>query len=222
MTHAEDVIYHRGEAGWLVLSSRVPELGGETPQFAEHLLQRMDLSRPAACLVLGTEEIPGLKTLLEGLEMLIGLRPTVLEATREPPAELARTTLVIMAGGTSPDWIRAIADSSLAELIPDALAEGAIVLATGSVAASVGNWVMADPEGALVPGLGWLVGALVLPSSADPAQMEPVRKHLEQEPESYALGLEEGALVAIGPKGEIEVWGESQPTIMLGGGWIRR
>jgi hypothetical protein len=36
---------------------------------------------------------------------------------------------------------------------------------------------------------------------------------------NYALGLPPGAIVAIGPEGEAEVWGDIRPTLALGRGW---
>jgi hypothetical protein len=221
MSHAEDVLFHRGEGGWFVLSSRVPELGGDTPQFAEHLLARMNLSRPVACLVLDSEGIPDLGSLLEELEALLGVQPAVLDAALSPPPELAGVSMMILAGGSTRGWIETLSGSKLGELVLSSLANGAILLALGAAAGAFGSGARIEGESGLVPGLGWLVGAVILPGNSNPSEFEPVRQYLEDNPRAYALGLAESALVAIGPDGEIEVWGESQPTIILGVGWVR-
>jgi hypothetical protein len=67
--------------------------------------------------------------------------------------------------------------------------------------------------------LGWLGAALVVPGQDTPAELASVRQHLTANPKAYALGLSEYTLVALGPEGEIEVWGASKPTIILGQGW---
>jgi len=46
-----------------------------------------------------------------------------------------------------------------------------------------------------------------------------VTELLAAEDHSYAVGLGEGSVLALGPRGEVEVWGEARPTVTLGRGW---
>lgn len=219
MSHAEDVLRHGRDAGWVVLASRVPQLGGETPSLAEHLVKHMDISRPAACLLLGGAEPAGLDSLLEEIEVLLRLQPAVLAAELEPPAELANASLILLAGGTSAEWVERLDQTLLGDLVLQALADGAVLLAIGPAADAAGTWWLDPKSSALTAGLGWVVGAVVLADETSPSDHEPVRALLQERPRSYALGLDEHTLVALGPHGEIEIWGEHPPTLILGKGW---
>jgi hypothetical protein len=215
----EDVMHHESTAGWVVLANQVPRLGGETPVLAERLVERMDVSRPVACLVGRGQEPEGLNTLLEEFEVLLQLEPAVLDAGLEPPAELANASLVIMAGGSAAEWIDRLDQTLMGDLLLQALADGAILMAIGGAAGAFGTWTLGPEGDSLLEGVGWVVGAVVLPGVQTPAELEPVRSLLQDRPRSYALGLTEHTLVALGPGGEIEVWGDHQPTIILGQGW---
>jgi len=78
------------------------------------------------------------------------------------------------------------------------------------------------PSCQLVPGLGWLPGAIVLLGETDPMECAEVRDGLGGPGKKYALGLPPGAILAIGPEGEAEVWGDVRPTLALGRGWSQR
>ncbi|MGA9532322.1 MAG: hypothetical protein WBR18_06360 [Anaerolineales bacterium] len=219
MTHAEDVLHHESDAGWVVLASQVPRLGGETPALAEHLVERMNVSRPAACLVSPSGETTGLDLFLEEIEVLLQLQPALLNASLEPPTELANASLIILAGGANEEWIERLDQTLLGDLLLQALAGGAILMTVGPAAGAIGTWALSDDGDALTDGLGWVVGAVVISDGSAPADHEPVRALLLERPRTYALGLGQHTLVALGPHGEIEVWGDYQPTLILGKGW---
>ena len=218
MSKAEELIRHQGDAGWVVLASQVPRLGGATPELADHLVARMDLSRLPVCLV-SPPAPDDLNLLLEEIETLLGVTPAVQDANLEPPAELAKVALLILAGDTTNRWVERLQDTLLGEVVLQALGGGAIIVAIGSVAGAVGSWYLADDGETVAPALGWLGAALVVPGQDAPAELASVRQHLTANPKAYALGLSEYTLVALGPEGEIEVWGASKPTIILGQGW---
>ena len=219
MSPDEEVLRHSGQAGWLVLASQVPRLGGETPELAERLLERMDLSRPPVCLT--AEEAPpeGLDVLLEEFEALLGVRPAVLPAGLEPPAELAHVGLILLTGGTIQSWVDALENTLLGEVVLQALQRGSVIFAIGPSAGAVGTWSLPESQDRMRSGLSWVAGAVVLPGETEPADLDPVREILQNNPKAYALGLAPHTLMALGPGGEIEVWGEAQPKIILGQGW---
>ncbi len=219
MSRAEDILHHEGRAGWLVLASQVPRLGGETPELAERLVERMDLSRPPVCLAMEEKQAEGLDLLLEEFETLLGVRPAVLSAELEPPAELALVGLILLTGGTSPAWIEALDNTLLGEVVLQALQQGGVVFAIGPAAGAMGSWSLLEGADQLLPGLSWVGGAVVLPGEEEPADSNPVRELLRENPKAYALGLAPHTLLALGPAGEIEVWGDAQPKIILGQGW---
>lgn len=219
MTSAEEVLQHSSQSGWLVLASQIPRLGGETPELAERLLERMDLSRPPVCLTAEESPPQGLDLLLEEFETLLGVRPAVLPASLEPPTELAFVGLILLTGGTTSYWVEALENTLLGEVILQALQQGGVIFAVGPAAGAVGSWALPDSAREPISGLNWVAGAVVLPGEAAPGEQEHVRAILRDNPKAYALGLADHTLVALGPGGEIEVWGESQPTIILGQGW---
>ncbi len=94
-----------------------------------------------------------------------------------------------------------------------------MIVAIGPAAAAIGTWTVPTSEDDIVPGLKWLPGALILPGEPAPADLDKVRTLLEDQPKAYALGLREASLVAFGPEGQIEVWGDAQPRLILGSGW---
>jgi hypothetical protein len=95
---------------------------------------------------------------------------------------------------------------------------GAVILPTGSAAASLGTWYLSATN-AVEAGVGWVAGAIILTEVAEPSEHDTVRSWLEEEPKGYALALAEHTLVALGPDGDIEVWGDAEPVIVLGPGW---
>lgn len=219
VSRPEDVIHHRSEAGWVVLASRVPRLGGATPELAERLLERMDLSRPPVCLIGEREAPPELAVLLDEFETLLGVRPAVLDAGLEPPAELAAISLLILVGGSTRGWIQSLDNTLLGELVLQALAAGGIVLAVGPAAGAVGSWALPNASQDTISGLNWIGSAVILPDETAPGELEPVKGLLRAQTKAFALGLAPDTVVALGPSGEIEVWGEARPTIILGSGW---
>jgi len=54
---------------------------------------------------------------------------------------------------------------------------------------------------------------------ADPGAAARVRERLASPARLYAVGLPEGAILALGPEGRVELWGSVRPTILLGAGW---
>lgn len=219
MTEADRVFRRDTRAGWLILSSEVPSLGSEYPQLAEHIVQRMNLSRPAASLLLGDDPPLGWSDLLEGVEALFGHPVANLNFDQPIPDELSNAGLLVLGGGDRWSWLAELNGTRLEELVLRALHEGALIVATGEVAAVVGSWTLPPGQDSETKGLNWLPGAVVLPDEADPASLVPIQELLTRHDRAYALGLNSETVVALGPGGEIEVWGESQPTLLLGSGW---
>lgn len=218
MIGPDEVFRRPPEAGWVLLASNVPSLGGEFPLLAEGLLDRMDLSRPSVCLSPGSEVNLETEAFLEEIETLLGLPVVKIDLEEEPPSELANAGLLILEGGEVDAWIASLDSTLLGEVVLQGLGQGALILAIGPPAAALGTWAL-TPDEEIMDGLNWLPGAIVLPETAEPSGIEVVRNLLADQPRAYALGLTHQAVIALGPKGEIEVWGPDQPKIILGSGW---
>jgi hypothetical protein len=213
-------IFHRDLAsGWILASRDIPRLGGSYADMPEKLLGKMDLSRPSVCLAAGDVLTPELEGFLEDLETLFNLPVGLWRVEEEPPTELAGAGLMVLVGGSLEEWISALDNTQLGELVISALNQGGVILAVEWAAASLGTWAFPTDGGEPVPGLAWLPGALVLPYTPTEDELGFVRSLLERQPKAYALGLTEASVVAFGPGGEIEIWGEEQPRLILGTGW---
>jgi len=215
----QDIFQRETEAGWVIVSSDIPRLGGPYSDLPENLLSKMDISRLCVCVAAGEMLTPDLDAFLEDIETLLGTPVSLWRLEEEPPAELAGAGLLILVGGIVEDWTAGLESTLIGELVLQSLNGGGVIFAIGSAAAAIGTWTFPTTEDDIVPGLKWLPGALILPGEASPSDVDKVRQLLETQPKAYALGLREASLVAFGPAGEIEVWGEAQPRLILGSGW---
>ncbi|MGQ9889506.1 MAG: hypothetical protein ACUVSX_13600 [Aggregatilineales bacterium] len=96
-----------------------------------------------------------------------------------------------------------------------AFERGAVVLAEGAGAAALGAWIAAA-DGELIPALGWLENALILPGIVTAGQSPAARQALEGRQIGLAVGVGAGSALALGPDGELEAWGSGQVTIVVG------
>jgi hypothetical protein len=212
------ILQSPGRGGWTVLAERLPAFGGQHRDLAERLLEHLDLSRPPVC-VFGPQVVPAdTRRFLEDLEAWLDVPAQVVgigEARSSGGTDLG---LVVLAGGPLGAWLEDLGQSELDE-IPDRLGEGSVILAVGPAAAALGTWALVPGSPGLSSGRGWLRGAVIVPGSNAPSDFEPVRELLGKMSKTCALGLPEGAMLAVGPSGEIEVWGELRPTLVLGRGW---
>jgi hypothetical protein len=164
-----------------------------------------------------------LGTFIEDIEVLLGEPVEVAYLDELPGKELREILeaagLAILAGGSASEWNRQFELSQLHTDHEIVLSNERLILAIGQAAAAMGKWILTSEDDDLVHGIGWLNGAMVLPNMGDVMDSDEVRGFLSSEEYVYALVLPEGAVLAFGPSGEVEVWGERQPVITLGRRW---
>jgi len=97
--------------------------------------------------------------------------------------------------------------------IEDAFSRGATLYAVGQSAAMLGAYTVEDNQ--YIEGFSWLAHALVMPHYM-PEHAERLRARVQGVENGYGLGLSQGAALALGPRGEVEVWGNAQITVSLG------
>ncbi|NIS82824.1 MAG: hypothetical protein GTO14_22090 [Anaerolineales bacterium] len=209
--------------GWMVLTGVMPSLGMGSPLFMERMLELVDLSWPPVCLALEAGLSEEFGTVLDDLETLLGVDVTVLDLSDMSPDEVVeagrQSGLIVLAGGESSDWYNHFIADPIREHPETFIQQGRMFIAVGSAAGALGVWMHSSVEGDLFPGLGWLVGGIVLPGETAPMEIPSVRETLQAEEHSYAIGLPAGAILALGPDEEVEVWGNVKPVISLGKGW---
>jgi len=215
----EDIFQRETEAGWVIVSSDIPRLGGPYSDLPERLLSKMDISRLSVCVAAGDILTPDLDAFLEDIETLLGTPVGLWRLEEEPPVELAGAGLLVLVGGIVEDWTAGLDNTLIGELVLQSLNQGGVIFAIGPAAAAMGTWTFPTVDDDIAPALKWLPGALIMPGEGSPSDLDKVRQLLEAQPKAYALGLSEASLVAFGPAGEIEVWGEAQPRLILGSGW---
>jgi len=208
----------QGGAGWIVLADRLPEIGGSLRVLGERLLERIDLSRRPICVASAEADLDEVKTFVEDLEGWLGSEALLLVPEELLDLDWRKAGLVVITGGPPSVWV-----SVLVSRDPEAPGlveadEGTLLYVVGEAAEAMGSWIV-QSDGLRLSGIGWLRGAVVLAGRAEPASVSGVPELLSREDHSYALGLGEEAVLALGPVGEVEVWGEARPTITLGRGW---
>jgi hypothetical protein len=122
--------------------------------------------------------------------------------------------IVIPDTGSAAELVSSLEDSGAGENLLLALEEGAIVVAEGRSSEALGEVIEAEE---IAAGCGWLRRAVVQSRHAPGMACLAILKR----PTLFRLGLGEHAALALGPQGEVEVWGEPPPTITLGAAWIR-
>ncbi len=123
--------------------------------------------------------------------------------------------MIVISGGESVDQLRNGLLGAAIEGIKTAFENGAIVLAQGLSVMLFGNWVILN-NGEYASGLEWLENGLILPAVTSIANDPQAKNLLALEPAAIAAGIGVDSALALGPNGELEIWGDREVTIALG------
>ncbi|MGD8632312.1 MAG: hypothetical protein PVF85_02000 [Anaerolineales bacterium] len=223
MTDASSVFQRLGTMGWLTLASSPPRLDQAGAQLSERLLEVTDLSRPPFVLTPEPQLQDELERFVEDLQILLGVEIQILNPVDLDDVDLQNLWLnagiMIMADGTKSFWLDVINERLFRSRPLEILAEGALLFALGESASLMGAWALNQERHEIETALGWIQGSIILPTNENPASIAAVRNHLEEREGVFALGLPDGALLALGPDEQIEVWTEVAPVLLLGKGW---
>lgn len=146
-----------------------------------------------------------------------GLPGEVVALTEGPSADdrLGEATFIVMPDTIPPAELAGVfEETGSGEVLLSTLEAGAVVLVEGRSAEAIGEIIEAEVPTA---GSGWLRRAIIQSHFAEGT----VCRVLIKRPTMYRLGLGEHAALALGPHGEVEVWGEPAPTVTLGTAWTR-
>lgn len=133
---------------------------------------------------------------------------------------LAEAGMIVAGAESDLGVARNALQGAISEGIFEAWTQGALVLLEGPAAMCAGSWIIDDDE-RRHEGLAWLPGALVIAGDTDVGVRESVRELMETEAQALALGIGRDSALALGPDGELEIWGEQQVNIALGPAWQR-
>jgi len=215
-----DTVFRRipGE-GWLVLVGSTPELGGETADLMERLLQRLDLSRPIAAIAAPDSDPEAINEFLESLEEWLGTEAGLLELQGDLDVEgWDESGLLVLEGHDGEIWVEAL-QGEAGEKLRRSFDRGAVILAIGGAASAFGAQVVsAVRPDTLSAGLAWIPEAIVVVDPEE-AYADVVRAWLRQSPRRLVLRLEPASILALGPEQQVERWSQASPEIVLGPGW---
>lgn len=207
----------REARGWLVLSGNAS--GSESVR--ARALTVAAGEGPIAVLSCGGDNEAAGRT-LEDFEDL-GDRPVYLvdalvEDDDSLRASLSNAGMIVVTCAEDPVVAHDALSGATNEGVFSAWEAGALVLLEGPAAMCGGAWVVTKDQG-FRDALAWLTETLVLPGTEDAAASEHTRALLGRERQGVALGIGENAALALGPSGELEVWGLQEVSIALGAAW---
>jgi hypothetical protein len=213
-------IMRLGTMGWLVLSSRPPEIGDHSPKLSEKILELTDLSKTPLCMTIGEMQDRSYLDLFEDLEILLGCTLQIIDLQTLPVEQLRElwldSSLKILGGGTVEEWYKILGVDLFKVRPEEILTDASVLLAIDSAAAVMGSWVFQEESASLLDALGWVMNGIILPGQPAPSHIDHIRDHISDHIESYAIGLPGHALLALGPENQIEVWSDTPPTVFLG------
>jgi len=128
---------------------------------------------------------------------------------------LSEASVIVVGGDATISTIRSALLGAAAEGIQAAFENGAVVLVEGTGIVLFGSWLLLETE-ILTAGMEWLNNALMLPGVTSVAQSIEAQEVLRGQPAAIAVGIGAGSALALGPDGELEVWGQGQVTIAFG------
>jgi hypothetical protein len=128
-------------------------------------------------------------------------------------AKLTETSVVVIEAAPSAEDARSSLLGAAAEGIQAAYENGAVVLAEGQSAMVFGAWIVRQ-NGELASGLEWLSAAIVAAGVTNAGAW--ARDVLSAEGLAYVVGIGAGTALALGPDGQLEIWGKGEVTVALG------
>lgn len=130
------------------------------------------------------------------------------DARRAKNAErIAAVDNIYVGGGVQDHLLDTLHETPCAEALIQKLRSGGTVVAIAAAAQSLGQVARSLFGGAIVPGLGWLLGGVVEPNF-EPTHDRRLRQMLAAPRVRWGVGISSGGAVLLGPAGEVEVVGE--------------
>ncbi len=212
--------WREGE-GWLVLAG-----GGDarTPDAVEILgevLARTVSEGPLA-YIWAASDVEDADNFLAWANELGGRTGYLMDVAAEDPEfvmqQLSEAGIIILGDGPNLEALRSALTGAAMAGIRQAYEVGATIFGIGAGAAMMGYAILDGQESQR--GFNWLEQALVLPNY-DEQQADLMHRFLAEYPDTYGLGLTQGAAVAFLPTGAVEVWGNKRIVVSLGKGMTR-
>lgn len=202
--------------GWLVLSGG-GSLESDDVQSVEARLLARTVSQGPVVYVWAAGDLDSADRHMDSLREM-GARTGYLvdilsETDEEISARISEAGVIIVGDGPQQDALHDALSGVVLEAMHSAFSRGATIYAVGLSAEQFGAHRLGERD--LAPGIHWLERAIVV-SGYTPDMAEGLRQVVRQTPHSFGLGIGQGAAVALGPLGEVGVWGSAAVTVALG------
>ncbi|MCD4686058.1 MAG: hypothetical protein K8S97_08995 [Anaerolineae bacterium] len=206
----------RAGSGWLVLSGGGSNDSDDGSSIAAHMLGHT-LSQGPIAYIWAANDLDTADAEMDALRELGARTGYLVDIVTEENdvlfTQISEAGVIILGAGPHTETLYDALAGVALDSILQAFAHGATIFAIGQSAALWGAFREADDT--ILPGLNWLDSSLIMPGYT-PAHADLLRACITESAASYGLGLGEGAAIAFGPHGEIEVWGNRAITITLG------
>ncbi len=208
--------------GWLILSGRLTPDGADVGDIRSLVLARSAADGAVACVAL-SGDVSAAERLLDDLEELGAPSGYVVDLVTEDDLtitkRLSEASVIVLDSAPDAGTARSLLLGAPIEGIQTAFENGGMILAEGHSAAVFGTWVRTQ-EGGVTNGMEWLEGAVVF--ATDHPVGGVARTVLELQPHGYAVGIGSGSALALGPDGEVQVWGRGQVSVALGSAYVEQ
>lgn len=129
---------------------------------------------------------------------------------------LAQAGLIYLGGGDAQQLIAAIIGTAALDAMAAAYASGAVIVGASAGAMALAGWgVSSDPGVGTLEGWGWLPDAIVAPHFTS-ERASVLREALLAHPQALGLGIPDDTALALGPEGEVAMWGSGQVQVTIG------
>lgn len=215
--------------GWLVLLGGGDWRNGSTDQADAQLLSVANLDRPMLILMAEGSRTAAEET-LEHFTTLGGpggeayTLETLTRDYLETPGflTLLMEAGILYLGGENPlPLVNTLVNTEAFRQIVEGYStlQGLTIVGAAAGAAALGHWVFTSrPPYQQVLGLGFVMNTVVVPHFTR-TEDSPILRALPKLGDSLlGLGVPDGTALALGPNGQVEMWGEGQVTAVVSAG----
>lgn len=207
-----DILRWKAGAGWLVFSGGRDALG----DMRAMALTRVNMEGSVAYIGLDDDDdedvIEDMAELGAPTGYLVNVMTEDDESIRQ---QLAAAALIVLPDELDVENLRLGLLGAAVDGMQSAYERGAIIFAEGPSAMLFGKVARTGPSTA-IEGLEWLEDAVIVPDVVSISESYEAMEILGSKAANIAVGIGVGSALALGPYGQVEIWGEKQVTLTLG------
>lgn len=208
----------------MILAGESPSIRGSETLVLDSIKGILASEKSLVVLTPGGKIPSSAQPLIKDFEALVCRDLKIIDPLNMTPALIQSACqdaqLVLALGGNREDWATIFAEERMPADPDLIITENSLFMAIGRLVSLLGEWIYDPDQDQISNGIGWFPKAIFLSGSEAPASKKGIRQKIESQMNSYALSLAPETIIAIGPQGNIEIWGDAAPEILLGPGWL--